>query len=45
MKVLDQAPCEMVRFEGEFHGLPRTGKPRNREERLKRILAWLEKWL
>ena len=32
----------MVRFEGEFHGLPRTGKPRNREERLKRILAWLE---
>lgn len=45
MKVLDQAPCEMVRFEGEFHGLPRTGKPRNREERLKRIVGWLEKHL
>jgi dipeptidyl aminopeptidase/acylaminoacyl peptidase len=45
MKVLGQAPVEMVRFEGEFHGLPRTGKPRNREERLKRIVAWLERWL
>lgn len=45
MKVLDQAPCEMVRFEGEFHGLPRGGKPRNREERLKRIVDWFERYL
>ena len=45
MKVLDQAPCEMVRFEGEFHGLSRGGKPRNREERLKRIVGWIEKHL
>ena len=45
MKVLDQAPCEMVRFEGEFHGLSRTGKPRNREERLKRIVDWFERYL
>jgi acylaminoacyl-peptidase len=45
MKVLDRAPCEMVRFEGEFHGLSRTGKPRNREERLKRIVDWFERYL
>jgi SatD family (SatD) len=47
VKVLDQAPCEMVRFEGEFHGLSRGGKPANREERLKRILDWFqgEPWL
>ena len=45
LKLLDNAPVEMIRFEGEFHGLPRTGKPRNREERLKRIVAWLEKYL
>ena len=45
MKVLDQAPCEMVRFEGEFHGLSRGGKPRNREERLKRIVDWFERYL
>ena len=45
MKVLDQAPCEMVRFEGEFHGLSRGGKPRNREERLKHIVGWIEKYL
>ncbi|GJM43541.1 MAG: peptidase [Gemmatimonadota bacterium] len=45
MKVLDQAPCEMVRFEGEFHGLSRGGKPRNREERLKRIVDWFQRYL
>jgi len=45
MKVLDQAPCEMVRFEGEFHGLSRGGKPKNREERLKRIVDWFERYL
>jgi dipeptidyl aminopeptidase/acylaminoacyl peptidase len=45
MKVLDQAPCEMVRFENEFHGLSRSGKPLNREERLKRIVDWFERYL
>jgi len=45
MKVLDQAPCEMVRFEGEFHGLSRGGKPLNREERLKRIVDWFQRYL
>ena len=45
MKVLDKAPCEMVRFEGEFHGLSRGGKPRNREERLKRIVDWFQRYL
>lgn len=45
MKVLDQAPCELIRFQGEFHGLSRTGKPRNREERLKRIVDWFERYL
>ncbi|MGH2570947.1 MAG: S9 family peptidase, partial [bacterium] len=45
MKVLDQAPCEMVRFEGEFHGLSRGGKPLNREERLKRIVDWFDRYL
>lgn len=45
MKVLDQAPCEMIRFEGEFHGMSRNGRPLNREERLKRILDWLKRYL
>jgi len=45
VKLLDQAPCELVRFEGEFHGLSRGGKPRNREERLKRIVDWFERYL
>jgi dipeptidyl aminopeptidase/acylaminoacyl peptidase len=45
MKTLDQAPCELVRFEGEFHGLSRVGKPRNREERLRRIVDWFERYL
>lgn len=42
MKTLDQAPCELVRFEGEFHGLSRGGKPANRVERLKHIVRWFE---
>lgn len=45
MKVLDQAPCEMVRFEDEFHGMSRNGRPRNREERLKRVVDWLKRYL
>ena len=31
---------EMVRFVGESHGLSRGGRPQNRAERLRRILAW-----
>jgi dipeptidyl aminopeptidase/acylaminoacyl peptidase len=45
LKVLGKVPTEMVRFEGEFHGLSRGGKPRNREERLKRIVDWFERYL
>lgn len=45
MKVLNQAPCEMIRFEGEFHGMSRNGRPLNREERLKRVLDWLKRYL
>jgi dipeptidyl aminopeptidase/acylaminoacyl peptidase len=45
MKTLNRAPCEFIRFEGEFHGLSRNGKPRNREERLRRIVDWFERHL
>mgnify|MGYP000461710636 CR=1 FL=1 len=34
---------EFVRFEGESHGLSRGGRPRNRAERLRRILDWFER--
>lgn len=34
---------EFVRFEGESHGLCRTGRPQNRAERLRRIMGWFEK--
>ena len=37
-------PVEMVIFKGETHSLSRTGKPINLVERLKRILAWFEKY-
>jgi dipeptidyl aminopeptidase/acylaminoacyl peptidase len=36
---------ELIRFENEFHGLSRGGKPQNRRERLKRILDWFERYL
>lgn len=36
---------EMFRFEGESHGLCRTGRPQNRRERLRRIIGWLDKYL
>ena len=39
LKVLGRE-VEMVRFVGESHGLSRGGRPKNREERLKRILDW-----
>ncbi|MBN2448683.1 MAG: S9 family peptidase, partial [Phycisphaerae bacterium] len=34
---------EMVRFEGESHGLSRGGRPQNRAERLRRIVGWFNK--
>ncbi|MGE0479304.1 MAG: prolyl oligopeptidase family serine peptidase [Phycisphaerae bacterium] len=34
---------EMVRFEGESHGLSRTGRPQNRAERLRRIKDWFDR--
>lgn len=36
---------ELVRFEGESHGLSRTGRPQNRAERLRRIVGWFDKHL
>jgi len=36
---------EMVRFEGESHGLSRGGKPQNRRERLSRIADWFARYL
>jgi dipeptidyl aminopeptidase/acylaminoacyl peptidase len=36
---------ELVRFEGESHGLSRGGRPQNRAERLRRMLDWFEKRL
>ena len=37
-------PTEMVMFEGEGHGLSRTGTPVNLVERLNQILRWFEEW-
>jgi dipeptidyl aminopeptidase/acylaminoacyl peptidase len=42
LKVLGRE-VELVRFEGESHGLSRGGRPQNRAERLRRILAWFER--
>ncbi|MBN2334170.1 S9 family peptidase [Candidatus Bathyarchaeota archaeon] len=36
---------EMVRFPGESHELSRSGKPKHREERLRHILGWFDKYL
>jgi dipeptidyl aminopeptidase/acylaminoacyl peptidase len=36
---------ELVRFEGESHGLCRMGRPQNRAERLKRIIGWFDRYL
>lgn len=44
LKVLGRT-VEMVRFEGESHGLSRTGRPRNREARLKFIMDWMDRYL
>ena len=42
LKVLKRT-VEMVRFEGESHGLSRGGRPQNRAERLRRILGWFDR--
>ena len=44
LKVLGRT-VEMVRFEGESHGLSRGGRPQNRRERLERIAGWFERYL
>jgi dipeptidyl aminopeptidase/acylaminoacyl peptidase len=45
LKIIGKAPAELVRFSGESHGLSRGGRPRNRMERLRRILDWFERYL
>ena len=42
LKVLGRE-VELVRFEGESHGLSRGGRPQNRAERLRRIAAWFQR--
>lgn len=36
---------EYVQFEGESHGLSRGGRPKNRAERLRRIVGWFDRHL
>ncbi|HEV2129232.1 MAG TPA: S9 family peptidase, partial [Thermomicrobiales bacterium] len=36
---------EFVRYQGENHGLSRSGKPKNRVDRLQRTLGWFERHL
>ena len=38
-------PSKMVLFEGESHGLSRSGKPRHRIKRLNEMWNWFEKYL
>ena len=44
LKVLGRE-TELIRFEGESHGLSRGGRPQNRGERLRVIMAWMDKYL
>lgn len=44
LKVLGRT-TELVRFEGESHGLSRGGKPQNRLERLNRIVGWFARYI
>jgi dipeptidyl aminopeptidase/acylaminoacyl peptidase len=44
LKVMGKT-VELVRFEGESHGLSRGGKPQNRLERLNRIVDWFQRYL
>lgn len=41
---INEVPVEMVVFEGESHGLSRTGTPVNLIERLNRILDWFDRY-
>jgi dipeptidyl aminopeptidase/acylaminoacyl peptidase len=41
LKVLGRT-VELIRFEGESHGLSRGGRPQNRAERLRRIVGWFD---
>ncbi len=43
--MLNRQTVEMIRFEGESHGLSRGGKPQNRRERLRRICDWFQRYL
>ena len=36
---------ELIVFEGEHHGLSRSGRPGNRIERQRRIMAWFDRYL
>lgn len=38
-------PTELVRFPDETHELSRSGKPKHRQERLERIVAWFKRYL
>ncbi|MCE5197130.1 MAG: S9 family peptidase [Negativicutes bacterium] len=37
--------CEFVRFAGENHELSRSGKPMNRQDRLRQIMRWFDTYL
>lgn len=45
LKRLGNCPVEFIRFAGENHELSRSGKPRNRIDRLERIVDWFAKYL
>lgn len=44
LKVLGRE-VEMIRFQGESHGLSRGGRPQNRAERLRRIVGWFRRYM
>lgn len=37
--------AEFVRFPDESHGMPRSGQPRHRVERLERLVGWFDRFL
>jgi len=45
LKRLGNCPVQFVRFAGENHELSRSGKPRNRIDRLEHIVSWFAKYL
>lgn len=44
LKVLGRE-VELIRFEGESHGMSRGGRPHNRAERLRAIAGWFDKYM